>query len=137
MVAERLDLSDGAKLLHATLVSARRMGQGWTQAEIGERIGASRQKVWRLLVELVGAGLLEIRRVGLGRPNEYLLLGLPDEDLDGRASGRPATGQQEDRIRYTKPDSLYSLKETGKKSGILRPRTSGFLETRYGTYVPR
>lgn len=85
----------------------------------------------------VGAGLLEIRRVGLGRPNEYLLLGIPDEDLDGRASGRPATGQQEDRPRYTKPDSLYSLKETGKKSGILRPRTSGFLETRYGTYVPR
>lgn len=143
VVAERPDLSDGAKLLHATLVSARRMGQAWTQAQIGERIGASRQKVWRLLSELVEVGLLEIRRVGLGRPNEYLLVGIPDEDLDGRASGRPTAGHQEDRPRNTKPDAYYYPKEQGKKSGFSTTEryaalpSGGYLESRHGAYVPK
>lgn len=135
-VAERRDLSDGAKLLHAALVSRLRTGLAWTQVELGERIGASRQKVWRLLGELVAAGLLAIKRVGLGRPNEYELLGIDAEDLAGRAPkrGRPAAGHQDVRLHNAQRQATYYPKKTREETQYKTPSTGGFLQTRYGHY---
>jgi transcriptional regulator with XRE-family HTH domain len=83
-VAERRDISFGAKLLHALLVSQHRLKARWTQAELAERIGApSRQAIWRLTRELEAAGLLVVRRIGLQQPNEYTVLGVEQDDLDG------------------------------------------------------
>lgn len=132
-VASRDDLSDGAKLLHATLVSRHRTGLRWTQVEIGERIGASRQKVWRLLRELVGAGLLLVRRLGLGRPNEYELLGFSEDDLAGSAR-RPEAGHQDVRRPDASAARTYYPKKNVQESRYKPPSAGGFLETRYGHY---
>jgi biotin operon repressor len=92
-INERRDIGPAAKLVHARLVSIHRTGRDETQAEIGEALGMSRHQVWRAIGELVAAGLVQTIRFGLGRPNGYVLLGLSDDDLSGRASAsRPAGG---------------------------------------------
>jgi biotin operon repressor len=90
-IRERRDVGAVAKLVYGRLTSQRNLARKgkpspWTQEQIGESIGASRHQVWRALEELKAAGLVQIIRYGLGQPNGYVLLGLPDE---GRASGRP------------------------------------------------
>ncbi len=96
VVTERRDLSYGAKLLHAVLVSQHRTRARWTQAQLAAMIGApSRQAVWRFTRELESLGLVVVRRVGLQQPNEYTVLGVEQEDLDGKR--RPAAGHQEVR----------------------------------------
>lgn len=95
-VARRRDISPTAKLVHATLVSQHRLSKSWTQTEIGERLGLSRHQVWRAIDELVAAGAVQVIRYGLGRPNGYILLGIAQEDLDGKAprkGSRPAGHQ--------------------------------------------
>lgn len=95
-VAERTDLSDAAKLLHAGLVSMVRQAASWTQAELAALLGwRCRQKVWRAASELVAAGLLRVRRLGLCRPNEYQLTetdGIAQEDIRARAPKAPSPG---------------------------------------------
>ena len=90
-INERRDISSTAKLVHAHLVTIHRTGRDETQTEIGDALGLSRHQVWRAIGELVAVGLVQTIRYGLGRPNGYVLLGVPIDDLDGRASGsRPA-----------------------------------------------
>lgn len=90
-INERRDIGPAAKLVHARLVTLHRTGRDETQAEIGDALGMSRHQVWRAIGELVAADLVQIIRYGLGRPNGYVLLGLAEDDLAGRASGsRPA-----------------------------------------------
>jgi hypothetical protein len=82
-----------------------------------------------LTAELVAAGLLLVIRVGLGRPNQYVLLGIAQEDLDGnapkssrsgsRASGGPAAGHA------ARPS--YKVEEETKESGYIKPgKSSGY-----------
>lgn len=104
-IGARRDLSDAAKRLHAALVSMVRQGLHWTQAELAEHLGwSSRQKVWRATTELLAAGLVRMRRLGLGRPNSYELVSTDEisrEDLAGRAPRLEASraGHQQDRPR--------------------------------------
>jgi len=119
-IAARKDLSDAAKLLHAALVSMVRQGFRWTQAEIAKALGwKKRQKVWRAAGELVAAGLLRVRRLGLGRPNEYTLVETADvthEDIRAKAPRErvPRSGHQEDRPRTKLARARTSLpKEHG------------------------
>jgi biotin operon repressor len=107
-INERRDIGPAAKLVHARLVSIHRTGRDETQAEIGDALGMSRHQVWRAVCELVAAGLVQTIRFGLGRPNGYVLLGLAEDDLAGRASAsRPAggavAGQVRPRARTTSP----------------------------------
>jgi biotin operon repressor len=95
VINERRDISPAAKLVHARLVTLLRTGRGETQAEIGAALGMSRHQVWRATGELVAVGLVVVRRRGLGLPNGYELVGIPDEDLRGRASRAPGAGHQE------------------------------------------
>lgn len=91
-INERRDISPAAKLVHAHLVTLHRMGRGETQTEIGDALGMSRHQVWRATGELVASGLVVVTRRGQGRPNGYELIGVPADDLDGRASRRPDPG---------------------------------------------
>lgn len=90
VVASRSDISSDAKLVHALHVSMHRLDASWTQAEMGERLGMCRTRVWDAQQELVRAGLLISVRIGLGQPNAYVVLGVDQESLDG--SGDPASG---------------------------------------------
>ena len=105
-VAERRDLSPGAKLLYGALVSQQQMGRRWTQTEIGATIGASRHQVWRWTSELIRAGLLLVKRVGLTMPNLYTLVG-----WIGRASGGPAQAQQGAGRPGAGPETPFSKKK--------------------------
>lgn len=99
-INERRDISPAAKLVHAHLVTIHRTGRDETQTEIGEALGLSRHQVWRAVDELVTANLVQTIRYGLGRPNGYVLLGIEDDDLKGRASAsRPAAKQQAGQVR--------------------------------------
>lgn len=149
-INERRDISPTAKLVHAHLVTIHRTGRDETQTEIGEALGLSRHQVWRAIGELVTAGLVQTIRYGLGRPNGYVLLGLGEDDLDGRASGRrPAAQQQAGQVR-TPARAVNYPKKRAKEGGYTPPSTGGdyletrayrerteFLETRYGPLQSR
>ena len=103
-INERRDISPAAKLVHAHLVTLHRTQRDATQSEIGEALGLSRHQVWRAITELVAVDLVQTIRYGLGRPNGYVLLGLAEDDLAGRASAsrpprRPDAGPSGARAR--------------------------------------
>ena len=128
-INERRDISSAAKLVHAHLVTIHRTGRDETQTEIGDALGLSRHQVWRAVGELVAVDLVQTIRYGLGRPNGYVLLGVPIDDLDGRASAsRPGTPS---RAR------TFPSKERSRRSGYTRPSAGDFLMTRYGPHRPR
>jgi biotin operon repressor len=129
VVTSRRDLSDGAKLLHAKLVSMHRLGAAWTQTTIGAAFGWSRQKVWRCTGELVAAGLVVVTRHGQGRPNSYTLLGIDAADLDCVPS-RSRAGHQDGR-QPAAPGrvSFNRLKEEAKN----RTTGSGYGDFPYGS----
>lgn len=138
-VAERTDLSDAAKLLHAGLVSMVRQGICWTQAELASLLGwRCRQKVWRAAGELVAAGLLRVRRLGLCRPNEYTLVetdAVSAEDIKARAPKLPSrgAGHPESR-RPTAPAraGTFSQRRTSPGRTGTAYDSKSYLETRYG-----
>lgn len=143
-VAARRDLSDAAKLLHAALVSMIRRRLDWTQAEIAAELGwGCRQKVWRATGELVAAGLLVVRRLGLGRPNEYILLPTAEispEDIAARAKpdrgGR--AGHQEGRRPNTPARAFLSDKEkTKERIDIRATKASDYYQTSEGWSLKR
>ncbi len=118
-INERRDIGAAAKLVHAHLVSIHRTGRDETQAEIGEALGMSRHQVWAAIQQLVAADLVQTIRYGLGRPNGYVLLGLDQETLDGKAG--PATGGRASRPVVagragTPARAFNSEKEKAKKS---------------------
>jgi biotin operon repressor len=135
-ITERRDIGPAAKLVHAHLVTLHRTRRDATQTEIGDALGMSRHQVWRAVGELVTAGLVQTIRYGLGRPNGYVLLGVNEDDLAGRASGRrPAGGAVAGRVRPRARD-YSSQKERRPKNGYTYPpRAGSLLETRYGRYV--
>jgi biotin operon repressor len=130
-IARRRDVGPTAKLVYGRLTSQRNLARKgksapWTQEQIGEAIGASRHQVWRALEELKAAGLVQVIRYGLGQPNGYVLLGLPDE---GRASGRPDGPQPDAGHAGTVARDSYRNPKNERKNRE-RPR-SGHIY--YGT----
>lgn len=134
-INSRTDLSSDAKLVHARLVSMHRLGRSWTQAEIGCDLGLSRHQVWRALEQLKAADLVQVIRIGLGQPNAYVLLGIPDEDLSGRASRRRPAGQGMPASRASSRAGTYVPKKKTGKMDLSTPTTKDYLETRYGRLV--
>jgi hypothetical protein len=80
-IAQRRDLSPVAKLVHGALVSLHRIGKSRTQVKIGEMVGLTRHQVWTGLHELAASGDILIVRIGLGQPNDYILLSIDADDL--------------------------------------------------------
>jgi biotin operon repressor len=128
-ITSRRDLSDGAKLLHAKLVSMHRLGTAWTQTTIGAAFGWSRQKVWRCTGELVAAGLVVVIRHGQGRPNSYVLLGIDAADLNG-TQPRSRAGHQDDRPPGLPSEHTFKVKEQQPKN---RNTGSGYGDFPYGS----
>lgn len=122
-VGERRDLSDAAKRLHAALISMVRQGLRWTQAQLAAHLGwRKRQKVWRATSELIGAGLVRMRRIGLGKPNAYELVetdGLMAEDIAGKAPRCDVfrSGHQEGR----RPNVPTRARHSGQKEETKKP----------------
>ena len=135
-IYSRADLSDAAKLLHGRLVSMFRLGASWTQSEIGASLGGwSRQKVWRAVGELVARGLLAVKRIGLGLPNAYTLLGLDSADLEGSAP-RFRSGHPEGRPAQHGGRGPLTEKRNERRSAI--PTDPGaYLAGPYGAVVRR
>jgi hypothetical protein len=131
-INERRDIGPAAKLVHARLVTIHRTGRDETQAEIGEALGMSRHQVWRAVDELVAAGLVQTIRVGLGNPNHYVLLGVAEDDLSGRASGsRPSTKMTAGQSRS--PARAYiSPQEKRGRSGYTPPKASDYTRAPEG-----
>jgi hypothetical protein len=129
VVGRRADLSADARLLHAYLVSLYRTGRELTQAAMAAEVGLTRHRVWAALRSLVAAGLLESVRVGLGRPNRYRLMGLPETAV--RPVRRQHAGQAGNPARgYVVPP-----KRTERTGYIQPPRSGSLMQTRYGRYV--
>ena len=134
VINERRDIGAAAKLVHAHLVTIHRTGRDETQAEIGEALGMSRHQVWAAIQQLVAADLVQTIRYGLGRPNGYVLLGVDQETLDGRAG--PATGGRDSRPSVAgRPGTParavnYSKKNEKKTDSICAETKSDFLATR-------
>jgi biotin operon repressor len=135
-INERRDLGPAAKLVHARLVSIHRTGRDETQAEIGEALGMSRHQVWRAISELVATGLVQVIRYGLGRPNGYVLLGVDEDDLKGRASasrpdGGSVAGQTRTpaRANYSPKENEVRSRSTGHKRDF---DSTDYVETREG-----
>ena len=89
------ELSQGAKLCYARLSQyAGRKGYAWPKQEtLAEELGCHEREVRNYLTELVKVGLVESKRLGLGKPNEYRFLAHPwinftadDEVLDRQHS---------------------------------------------------
>jgi hypothetical protein len=131
-INQRRDISPTAKLVHAHLVSIHRTGRDETQAEIGEALGLSRHQVWRAIGELVAAELVQVIRYGLGRPNGYVLLGLAEDDLKGRASAsRPAGGAKAGQVR-TPARAFISSKKHEERIDIRRHSAADYYQTSEG-----
>lgn len=139
-INQRRDISSDAKLVYAHLVTLRRTRRDATQTEIGDAIGCSRHQVWRAIGELVAAELVQTIRYGLGRPNGYVLLGIDQEDLDGRASGsrpprHPHAGQPGASRAGTYSPKRRDEKNnrgTGHKRGT---NASEYIATREGLLI--
>lgn len=142
MIATRRDVSPIAKLTHQALVSMRRTGKEWTQAEIGDEVGLSRHQVWKGLAELISAKWIRSTRRGLGKPNTYELLVIDPADLDGKApksSGfRPARHQDAGQSgsasrRASQPKNpAKEQKETGVPGTYAKTRQPGMVLTDRG-----
>lgn len=142
VIGSRKDLSPGAKLLYGKLVTMHRVGAAWTQTEIGDSLGTCRQNVWRWTRELVAADLLLVTRLGQGRANAYVLLGVAQEDLDGSASRFKPTGSGHQNVRPPAAPSgaSFSRKKKGEKNREYDTKdylersinTTDYLETRHG-----
>lgn len=119
MIGERPDIGPGAKLLYGKLVTMHRTGNVWTQEQLGAALGTCRQNIWRWTRELVAADLLLVTRLGQGRPNAYVLLGVPQEDLDGNAPRfkAPGSGHQDGRRPDAPRATLIKERRTTKKPG--------------------
>lgn len=84
IIEARKDLRGNPKRLYALLVSLRRRKKPLSQVEMAKRLGASSRSVVRWCQELADVGLLQIHRLGQGRPNTYTLLGIDEANLNGR-----------------------------------------------------
>lgn len=77
-LACRKEVSPGAKLAYARLCQySGRDGDGVArppQEELADELGVSARTAWDYLKELAELGLIEIERVGLGKPNLYKFL---------------------------------------------------------------
>jgi biotin operon repressor len=124
-IVSRTDISSDAKLVHGALVTVHRT-RPMTQAQIGELVGLTRHKVWSAIQELIRAGLVITVRIGLGRPNEYVLLSLDPADLDSRK--HPETASRTSAGSQVPAQSGIPLigKETRK-----RERNTGLKGTTY------
>lgn len=129
-INQRRDISPTAKLVHAHLVTLHRIGRDATQTEIGEALGLSRHQVWRAIGELVAVELVRTIRYGLGRPNGYVLLGVSEDDLDGRASGsRPHRQQQAGQSR-SPARAFHSSKKNEERIDIRSTTVADYYQTR-------
>ncbi len=137
IVNERRDISPAAKLVHAHLVTLHRTGRAATQAEIGEALGLSRHQVWRAVGELVAAGLVRVTRRCQGLPNGYELVGVPAEDLDGRASRSRPPGQS---VAGQSGPPAYARHSGPKKNpknvnGYIPADPAGYWTGRLGEFI--
>lgn len=124
----RRDINAEAKLVYGKLTTMHRLKQAWTQAEIGERTGLSRHQVWRAIGDLARANLVEITRVGLGRPNTYTLRGVAADNLHGEADNAEA---RQKRIRAAR------LKQLIERYGKLCLRCGDTNDLQIDHVIPR
>lgn len=110
-IDERRDLSLVGKACHGALVSLAREGRTAIQTEIADMKGLTRHQTWAGLQELKALGLIRIHRVGLGRPNEYELLGVDPLDLKARPVRKPVSGQAGTGGRGTYKEERRPVKE--------------------------
>jgi hypothetical protein len=106
-IEARRDLNSGSKRLHALLVSAHRRRASWTHAEMARQLGAGMRSIVRWSNQLVDAGLLSVKRPGLGKPNEYTLLGIDRDNLSGRAVSIRVQAKRVYAARYARLVALY------------------------------
>ena len=107
VICERTDISASAKLVYSKLTTMKRVGYVWTQVEIGERTGMSRQGVWRALKDLIAVGLVTMQRHGQGYPNSYTLHGVDEDDLYGTANTPDARLKRIRAVRFKQLSDLY------------------------------
>jgi biotin operon repressor len=126
VVSRRHGITSDAKVVHAYLVSLYRGGHDATQQQMADEIGLTRHRVWSALRDLAEAGIIRVIRRGLGRPNSYILLAIPQEDLDRSGNRKQRSGQSGSR-RPASPETsrarTYSPKEErqeGRGTGLER-----------------
>jgi hypothetical protein len=90
-VKDKPGLTIADRVVHAAMVSLHRLGRlgTVTQEQIAEWARVSRRTVVRSCQAMVTAGLLLVRRRGQGRPNDYQLVGIDQDALDGRSDKKP------------------------------------------------
>jgi hypothetical protein len=118
-ITRRTDIRSDAKVVYAKLTTMVRLGESWTQPEIGELTGLSRHQTWRALGELIRAELVTSIRHGLGRPNSYILRGVDEEDLYGQADTPAARARRIRTVRLQQLIEIYG--EMCLRCGVTGP----------------
>jgi hypothetical protein len=93
VVQHRDDLTYGATCLYGALRSAQNQRLAPTYADLAEHCRASVRSVVRWIKQLVGAGLIAVRRRGQGRPNAITVLPLVTSE-DAKTPSPAVTGSQ-------------------------------------------
>lgn len=128
----RDDLGGNAKRLYGLLTSAQRTGWQPTYQEIAAELCASVRSVIRWVQQLVGAGLISVRRRGQGLTNILTVLALVTSGAASTAVVAVTTWQTSTRS--------HSFKEERPKKRIYSPiptHGSAYLETSSGRLRPR
>jgi hypothetical protein len=81
-------LTLAARAVHAACVSLHRLGRlgEVSQQDIADWAHVSLHSVVRAIKQLVDAGFMLVRRRGQGQVNEYTLIGIDQQALDGRSA---------------------------------------------------
>jgi hypothetical protein len=96
VVLRRIDLSGNAKALYAIVLDLVQYQREEPDMQgLGELIGAGEKAAKAALKQLVDAGLLEVKRRGLGRTNAYFLVD-PEPVPSGDVLNRPQGGSRND-----------------------------------------
>jgi hypothetical protein len=119
-VQHRDDLTFGATCLYGALRSAQNQRLAPTYTELAEHCRASVRSVVRWIKQLVGAGLIAVRRRGQGRPNAITVLPLvTSEDAKTPA---PTVPQGQPRPSSPVKEERQEVKGTGLKGTSYQDR---------------
>ena len=126
-IQRRDDLTSGAKRLYGLLASVQRMHAQPDYRWLATELAASVRSIVRWVQQLVGAGLIAVRRRGQGLTNLFVVLALV---TSGHAVTKTA-GMPKSQRRPETP-SLTNKGRNNRKAGTKDFDASNYYETREG-----
>lgn len=124
-------ISAGARLTYGLLSSfAWQSDECWVgQSKLGELAGVGDRQIRNYLAELEDAGLLEVTRQGLNKPNLYTLFGADPERNHSSGPDRKHSSDEEDA------EEEDSENPCSPQPPVVKSEQARRIDTAWGTYV--